>query len=244
MKYRGIFLNNEAPSLSTWVQRFGGFNHQFYEKVFELILRLRGNFLWPAMWSPKSFFRDDPLSPQLAHEYGIVIGTSHHEPMMRAWGEWGRFGQGEWNFSTNRENLLNFWEEGVKWAKDYEKVITLGMRGDGDEPMMHDGTLEEMAATMEQIIGDQRRILAKSSTLISTAFRRYGHCTKKYSICMRQALRFLMMSRYFWLTIISAISGCCPRGRSGTTQAALVCTITLIMLAAKIIPLGQLHSQS
>jgi hypothetical protein len=161
VKYRGIFLNNEAPSLSTWVQRFGGFNHRFYEKVFELILRLRGNFLWPAMWSPKSFFRDDPLSPQLAHEYGIVIGTSHHEPMMRAWGEWGRFGQGEWNFSTNRENLLNFWEEGVKWAKDYEKVITLGMRGDGDEPMMHDGTLEEMAATMEQIIGDQRRILAE-----------------------------------------------------------------------------------
>lgn len=161
VKYRGIFLNNEAPSLSTWVQRFGGFNHDFYEKVFELILRLRGNFLWPAMWSPKSFFRDDPLNPKLAHEYGIVIGTSHHEPMMRAWGEWGRFGRGEWNFSTNRENLLSFWEEGIKWTKDYEKIVTVGMRGDGDEPMMHDGTLEEQIAIMEQIIGDQRQILSE-----------------------------------------------------------------------------------
>jgi hypothetical protein len=161
VKYRGIFLNNEAPSLSTWVQRFGGFNHRFYEHVFELLLRLRANFLWPAMWSPKSFFRDDPLNPQLAHEYGIVIGTSHHEPMMRAWGEWGRFGRGEWNYSTNKENLLKFWEDGIDWSKDYEIIVTLGMRGDGDEPMMHNGTVDEMIATMEDIITEQRRILAE-----------------------------------------------------------------------------------
>jgi len=161
VKYRGIFLNNEAPSLSTWVERFGGFNHKFYEHVFELILRLRGNFLWPAMWSPKSFFRDDDLNQQLAHEYGIVIGTSHHEPMLRSWGEWGRFGSGEWNYSTNRETLLKFWEDGVKWSKDYENIVTLGMRGDGDEPMMHDGTIEEMVEVMEDIITDQRQILSK-----------------------------------------------------------------------------------
>lgn len=160
VKYRGIFLNNESPSLSTWVGRFGGFNHHFYENVFELILRLRGNYLWPAMWSPKSFFRDDPLSPQLAHEYGIVVGTSHHEPMMRAWGEWGRFGTGEWNYSTNKENLLQFWEGGIEWSKDYENFVTVGMRGDGDEPMMHDGTIEEMITIMENIINDQRQIIA------------------------------------------------------------------------------------
>ncbi|NMB39303.1 MAG: DNRLRE domain-containing protein [Firmicutes bacterium] len=160
VRYRGIFLNNEAPSLSTWVQRFGGFNHQFYEKVFELVLRLRANYLWPAMWSPKSFFRDDWLNPQLAHEYGVVIGTSHHEPMMRAWGEWGRFGSGEWNYSTNKENLLRFWEDGIEWSKDYEKIVTVGMRGDGDEPMMHEGTIDEMITTMESIISDQRKILA------------------------------------------------------------------------------------
>lgn len=160
VKYRGIFLNNEAPSLSTWVGRFGGFNHQFYEHIFELILRLRANYLWPAMWSPKSFFRDDPLNPKLAHEYGVVIGTSHHEPMMRAWGEWGRFGTGEWNYSTNKDNLLKFWADGIEWSKDYENFVTVGMRGDGDEPMMHDGTVKEMVTIMENIISDQRAILA------------------------------------------------------------------------------------
>jgi len=161
VKYRGIFLNNEAPSLTTWVQQFGGFNHHFYEKVFELILRLRGNYLWPAMWSPKSFFRDDVLNAKLADEYGIVIGTSHHEPMMRAWGEWARYGKGEWNYSTNKENLLKFWADGIEWTKNYEKIVTVGMRGDGDEPMMHDGTIEEMIAIMEDIISEQRKILAE-----------------------------------------------------------------------------------
>ena len=161
VKYRGIFLNNEAPSLSTWVERFGGFNHKFYEKIFELILRLRGNFLWPAMWSPKSFFRDDPLNLERAYEYGVLIGTSHHEPMMRSWGEWGRFGSGEWNYSTNKEGLLQFWADGIELAKDYEVIVTVGMRGDGDEPMMYDGTVEEMVETMEDIISEQRSILAE-----------------------------------------------------------------------------------
>lgn len=161
VKYRGIFLNNEAPSLSNWVRRFGGFNSRFYEHVFELVLRLRANFLWPAMWSPKSFFRDDPMSPYLADEYGVVIGTSHHEPMMRSWGEWGRYGLGEWNYSTNQANLLQFWDEGIQWAENYEKIVTVGMRGDGDEPMMHDGTIAEQIAIMEEIIRAQREILSK-----------------------------------------------------------------------------------
>ena len=163
VKYRGIFLNNEAPSLSSWVERtFGGFNHKFYVKIFELILRLRGNFLWPAMWSPKSFFRDDPLNTKLADEYGIVVGTSHHEPMMRSWGEWGRFGEGDWNYSTNKANLLKFWEDGVRNTKDYEKIVTIGMRGDGDEPMMDDDApLETKIEAMENIITRQRKILAE-----------------------------------------------------------------------------------
>ena len=162
VKYRGIFLNNEAPSLSGWVESsFGGFNHKFYTKVFELILRLRGNFLWPAMWSPKSFFRDDPLNTKLADEYGVVIGTSHHEPMMRSWGEWSRFGEGEWNYSTNSANLLKFWENGIQNTKDYEKLITIGMRGDGDEPMMESGSIEQQIKVIESIINDQRQILAK-----------------------------------------------------------------------------------
>jgi len=160
VKYRGIFLNNEWPSLGGWARgRFGGFNHLFYTKVFELILRLKGNLLWPAMWKPSCFYRDDPLNGKLADEYGVVVGTSHHEPMMRAWAEWGKYGRGEWNYSKNRENLILFWRDGIRVSKDYETLVTIGMRGDGDEPMMSAGTLAERMAVMEQIIADQRHIL-------------------------------------------------------------------------------------
>lgn len=161
VKYRGIFLNNEWPSLGGWARRqFGGFNHQFYTKIFELILRLKGNLLWPAMWKPSSFYRDDLLNGKLADEYGIVMGTSHHEPMMRSWDEWGKYGTGEWNYRKNRENLILFWRDGIRVSKDYEKLVTIGMRGDGDEPMMDAGTLKERMAVMERIISDQRQILA------------------------------------------------------------------------------------
>ena len=161
VKYRGIFLNNEWPSLGGWARRqFGGFNHQFYTKIFELILRLKGNLLWPAMWKPSTFYRDDLLNGKLADEYGIVMGTSHHEPMMRSWDEWGKYGTGEWNYSKNRENLILFWRDGIRVSKDYEKLVTIGMRGDGDEPMMDAGTLKERMAVMERIISDQRQILA------------------------------------------------------------------------------------
>ena len=79
VKYRGIFLNDENPALLDWVnETFGGFNHAFYERVFELLLRQKANYLWPAMWG-KAFYDDDPMNAVLADEYGIVIGTSHHE---------------------------------------------------------------------------------------------------------------------------------------------------------------------
>src|SRR5882672_6039891 len=100
VKYRGIFLNDEAPSLTGWVhEQFGNYNHKFYTKVFELILRLKGNYLWPAMWD-NAFNEDDPLNPKLADEYGIVMGTSHVEPMLRADKEWNHKGYsaGQWNF--------------------------------------------------------------------------------------------------------------------------------------------------
>src|SRR5690606_14157156 len=97
VKYRGIFINDEAPALRRWVeQNFGAFNQEFYAHVFELILRCRGNYLWPAMWLPVAFNDDDPGNPRLADEYGIVMSTSHHEPMMRAHHEWERYGSGPW----------------------------------------------------------------------------------------------------------------------------------------------------
>jgi hypothetical protein len=155
--YRGIFLNDEAPALSKWsLEKFGGFNHRFYEHVFELILRLGGNLLWPAMWG-NAFHDDDPLNPQLADEYGIVIGTSHHEPMMRAHAEWGRYGTGAWNYQSNESVLREFWEQGARGIGSRECIVTLGMRGDGDMPM----TAETNIALLERIVRDQREILAR-----------------------------------------------------------------------------------
>jgi hypothetical protein len=156
VKYRGIFLNDEAPSLAGWAkEKFGGFNHQFYEHVFELLLRLRGNYLWPAMWS-NAFNEDDPENPRLADEYGIVMGTSHHEPMLRAQQEWKRHGSGPWDYSKNAEALRRFWADGVRRNRNYESIVTLAMRGDGDTAMSE----ETNVALLERIVADQRKILA------------------------------------------------------------------------------------
>jgi len=158
VKYRGIFINDEAPALTGWAEaKFGTqlFNHEFYQHVFELILRMRGNFLWPGMWG-KSFFDDDPENPILANEYGIVISTSHHEPLMRAHVEWERYGSGPWNYETNAENLLEFWREGIERMGDKESIVTLAMRGDGDEAMSPDANV----SLLEKIVKDQREIIA------------------------------------------------------------------------------------
>jgi hypothetical protein len=161
VKYRGIFLNDEAPSLSGWTrEKFGGFNHNFYVKVFELLLRLKGNYLWPAMWG-NAFNEDDPLNPKLADEYGIVMGTSHHEPMLRAQQEWKRHGKGPWNYATNSEVLRPFWDEGIERNKAYESIVTLGMRGDGDLPMAANGDIEANKELLEKIVAGQRAIIAK-----------------------------------------------------------------------------------
>jgi hypothetical protein len=159
VRYRGIFLNDEAPALSGWAkEKFGGFNHRFYEKVFELLLRMRGNYLWPAMWG-SAFYEDDPENGKLADEMGIVMGTSHHEPMMRAHAEWARDGKGPWDYSRNDGVLQDFWRKGLQRTRDYEKVITLGMRGDGDEPMSE----ESNVALLQRIVADQRAIITRET---------------------------------------------------------------------------------
>ena len=158
VKYRGIFLNDEAPALTGWVrEKFGDYNHQFYEKVFELLLRLKANYLWPAMWN-SAFNEDDPLNPRVADEYGIVMGTSHHEPMLRAQQEWKRHGNGAWDYSTNGEALRAFWTEGVHRNRNFESITTLAMRGDGDLPMSR----ETNTALLERIVTDQRKIIAEN----------------------------------------------------------------------------------
>ncbi|MXV16711.1 glycosyl hydrolase 115 family protein [Hufsiella ginkgonis] len=156
VKYRGIFLNDEAPALSGWTKdNFGGFKHEFYGKLFELILRLKGNYLWPAMWG-NAFYDDDPENARLADLYGVVIGTSHHEPLMRAHVEWKRYGSGAWNYDDNAAGLAKFWTGGVKRMGNNESIVTIGMRGDGDEPMSKNANLQ----LLERIVDDQRKIIA------------------------------------------------------------------------------------
>jgi hypothetical protein len=155
VKYRGIFINDEAPAFSGWTkEKFGGVNHLVYEKVFELLLRLRGNYLWPAMWG-NAFNTDDTLNPVLADKWGIVMGTSHHEPMLRAQAEWKHTGKGEWNYTTNDTVLRAFWRKGIENMGTHESIVTVGMRGDGDMPMT-EGTA---TALLERIVKDQRQII-------------------------------------------------------------------------------------
>ncbi|MGV3528036.1 MAG: glycosyl hydrolase 115 family protein [Flavisolibacter sp.] len=154
VKYRGLFINDEAPALANWThEKFGGFNHRLYEKVFELMLRLKANYIWPAMWG-NAFYDDDLENIKTAERFGIVIGTSHHEPLMRAHDEWRRYGKGAWNYDSNATQLQQFWKQGMQRATN-EKIVTVGMRGDGDEPMT-EGTAIEL---LERIVADQRKII-------------------------------------------------------------------------------------
>ena len=159
VRYRGLFLNDEAPCLTSWVKHAFGTNyggHAFYEKVFELILRLKGNFLWPAMWN-WAFYADDPLNSKTADEMGIIIGTSHHEPMARNHQEWARHRKeyGAWNYRTNKAMLDRFFREGIARMKDTEDIVTIGMRGDGDEAMSEDADTRLLL----DIVKNQRRII-------------------------------------------------------------------------------------
>jgi len=156
VKYRGIFINDEAPAFSGWAkEKFGGVNHKAYEKVFELIIRLKGNYLWPAMWG-NAFNDDDTLNPIVADEWGIVMGTSHHEPMLRSQQEWKRYGHGAWDYTKNDTALRKFWRKGIENMGQHESLLTMGMRGDGDEPMTR-GTATTL---LERIVKDQREIIA------------------------------------------------------------------------------------
>ncbi|WP_339173179.1 glycosyl hydrolase 115 family protein [Paenibacillus sp. FSL H7-0943] len=168
VKYRGIFLNDDWPSLGSWVtQRFGDFNEDFYDKVFELILRLKGNYLWPAMWSAE-FSLNGKSSPianaKHAQEYGIIMGTSHHEPLFRAGSEWqkvySQYGTSNlWDFALNKQAITDFWEDGIKRNQDFDNLITLGMRGESDSAL--EGSDQENIDLLKDIILTQKELLKK-----------------------------------------------------------------------------------
>ena len=186
VRYRGIFLNDEAPCLSNWVkEKFPdsecpsanpdlakGMNHNFYSKVFELLLRLKANYMWPAMWG-NAFYADDNLNSKTASEMGIIMGTSHHEPMARNHQEWARNrkANGPWDYEKNQKVIDQFFREGIRRTKDNEDIITIGMRGDGDAPMGgkegHDDEYERQVdknkKLMERIFNNQRKIIAQET---------------------------------------------------------------------------------
>lgn len=188
VKYRGIFINDEFPAMTSWAKaRFGGMNSDMYANMYELLLRLRANCLWPAMWGSfkeykplvpifkdedgyfegNCFNEDDPMNPRVADEYGIVIGTSHHEPMQRSQQEWIRhkneYGNGEWNYMTNRAGVEKFFFDGISKTKDFESIVTVGMRGEEDCPMVDAGSAEANFRIMQNIIGRQRKIIEKAT---------------------------------------------------------------------------------
>ncbi|KAH8077106.1 hypothetical protein BXZ70DRAFT_708274 [Cristinia sonorae] len=166
VKYRGIFLNDEQPALTNWaMEKFTNgtgapftnspFNSQFYTKLFELLLRMKANYLWPAIWS-SAFNVDDPQNQPLADWWGVVMGTSHQEPMMRGTPiEFNEFATGDWNYTTNSKEIYDFWVNGTIRAKPYESIFTIGMRGAGDLPLSE----EENVDLLEKIVSDQRQIL-------------------------------------------------------------------------------------
>lgn len=165
VKYRGIFINDEAPGMDSWVhEKFGPkFGVEVYKHVYELLLRLKANFMWPGMWRGypfpgRSFFVDDPDNQKTADEYGIVVGTSHHEPMQRAMNEWSvNEPEGTWDWEKNREKITEYFDYGAKRAVPYESYITMGMRGEGDYPVSGD----DPVATLTDIIQVQRDIIKK-----------------------------------------------------------------------------------
>ncbi len=190
VKYRGFFINDENPALGTWAPEFfgpglapgfpNGFNRKFFAKVFEVMLRLKANYLWPAVWG-RAFAEDDPENHATAKAYGVVMGTSHEAPMMRGIEEWNRHavpaerdedgditkpgedpygGTGEWSFRRNREALEKYWADGVRRMTEggFEGVVTLGMRGNGDVSLPDGDGIE----LMESILSSQRGILAEA----------------------------------------------------------------------------------
>ncbi|KAK5655160.1 hypothetical protein OQA88_6059 [Cercophora sp. LCS_1] len=168
VQYRGLFINDEEPALNVWWAKQHNatrypLDTEFYGHVFDLLLRLKANYLWPAMWKSfihppgNVFFTDDPGNQQLADDYGIVISTAHHEPMHRATNEWNETTMGPWDWSKNRANITKFMEEGIARAGNNESYFTIGLRGLGDEAA-NTGNAIEM---LKDVFNVQRGIIKK-----------------------------------------------------------------------------------
>ena len=168
VRFRGFFINDEWPAFGNWANHnFGGVNAKMYEHVFELLLRLKGNYLWPAMWASR-FSDDGPglANAELADELGVVMGASHHEPCCRAGEEYKHlrgpdsiYGDA-WNFRVNEKGITKFWEDGLKRNGKYENVITVGMRGEADTAILgKNATLADNINLLRDVLKTQNRLI-------------------------------------------------------------------------------------
>ena len=169
-RFSGFFFNDEWPAYGNFTtHNFGGFNAKMYEHVFELLLRLKGNYLWPAMWAAQ-FSLDGPglANAELADEMGVIMGASHHEPCCRN-GEEYRYVRGPgsiygdaWNFWKNRDGITKFWEDGLKRNGKFENVITVGMRGEADTAIMQNATLADNINLLRDVLKTQNRLIREN----------------------------------------------------------------------------------
>ena len=193
VQYRGIFLNDEDWALMPWVTRTfepttrsGAIGPKTYGKIFELLLRLRANTIWPAMHECTVPFYFVEGNKEMAEKYGIVVSTSHAEPMMRTnTGEWNNKERGAFNFMTNKDNVLSYWDERVNELKNSENVYTIGMRGIHDGRMQGVNSIDEETEILHTIIEEQRKLLKKHNpekdiSSIPQAFVPYKEVLKAY----------------------------------------------------------------
>lgn len=167
VKYRGIFLNDEDWGLQPWAAKTferetGDIGPKTYAKIFELLLRLRANMIWPAMHPSTKAFFSITGNAKVAADYAILIGSSHAEPMLRNnVGEWNEKTMGPFNYVTNRQRVYQYWEERVKQSSGINAIYTLGMRGIHDSGMEGVKNAKEAVPLLEQVFKDQRGLLAQ-----------------------------------------------------------------------------------
>lgn len=170
VRYRGFFINDEWPAFGNWcMERYGGINAKAYDEIFIFLLRMKGNYIWPAMWG-SVFSEDGPglASAELADRYGVIIGHSHHEPMCRAGAEWQKiyrkYGEDNtWNFTVNRNSITAFWREGILRNKPFENLITIGMRGENDSKLMPENVaLQDNIQVLKDAILTQHRLICEN----------------------------------------------------------------------------------
>ncbi len=191
VKYRGLFLNDEDWGLDPWAAKTYDPAHpalgpRTYARIYELLWRLKANTIWPAMHDVTQAFYTDPANPKLADAYGIVVGTSHAEPLLRNnTREWDEKSQGRFNFVTNRDRMILYWQQRIDESKGYESLYTIGLRGTGDGPMEGAVTPEARRNILTEVTAVQRDLLSKSlgkpAAQIPQAFTVYKEVEAAYN---------------------------------------------------------------